>query len=314
MNINGHHHISMITKDAKRNNAFYTKVLGLRRVNMTVNQDSPNMYHLFYGDRTGAPGTELTFFEIPNAGQTHKGTNSISRIGLFVPTIESLDYWKGRFTQFGVAFQEEVTEYANKTALHFRDHEMLEMVLLVVPENTVLPAHWEAWEKSDVPQQHRILGMASVELKVRNPKATVELLHDIFGYEVVAQQGNETIIQTKSGGVLSELVLIEEDGPAEKPGRGSVHHVAIRVENVEQLQKYDELLKARRIGTSSVVDRHYFESVYFRDANNILFELATDEPGFAKDGNYDHLGIELELPPKFESQREAIISKLRPLS
>ena len=313
MNINGHHHISMITKDAKRNNAFYTKVLGLRRVNMTVNQDSSDMYHLFFGDRTGSPGTELTFFEIPNAGQTHKGTNSISRIGLFVPTVESLGYWKERFTRFGVAFHAEVTEYANKAGLHFRDHEMLEMVLLVVPEHTVLPAQWEAWEKSDVPKEHRILGMASVELKVRNPKATVEVLHELFGYEVVEQKESQTIIQTEAGGVFSELVLIEEDGPAEKPGRGSVHHVAIRVENVAQLKRFDELLKARGVTTSNVVDRYYFESVYFRDANNILFELATDEPGFTIAGDIETLGEKLHLPPKFEHRREEIEAMLTPL-
>ncbi len=313
MNINGHHHISMITKDAKRNNEFYTKVLGLRRVNMTVNQDSPNMYHLFYGDRTGSPGTELTFFEIPNAGQTHKGTNSISRIGLFVPTNASLDYWKERFTRFGVSFNEENTDYANKKALHFRDHEMLEMVLLVIPESTKLPDQWQAWEKSDVPAEHRILGMASIELKVRNTNATMEVLHDIFGYELIEQRGNQTIIQTNAGGVFSELVIIEDAGPIEKAGRGSVHHVAIRVENVEQLKRYDELLKSRGLRTSSVVDRYYFESVYFRDANNILFELATDEPGFTIAGDIETLGEKLHLPPKFEHRREEIEALLEPL-
>lgn len=313
MNINGHHHISMITKNAKRNNEFYTKILGLRRVNMTVNQDSPNMYHLFYGDRTGSPGTELTFFEISNAGQTHKGTNSISRIGLFVPTMESLHYWKERFKRFGVTSKEEITEYANKKALHFHDHEMLEMVLLVIPENTNLPPQWQAWEKSDVPEEHRILGMASIELKVRNTNATVEVLHDIFGYELVEQQGNHTIIQTNAGGVFSELVIIEEEGPVERAGRGSIHHVAIRVENIEQLKRYDELLKARGLNTSSVVDRHYFESVYFRDGNNILFELATDEPGFTIAGDIETLGEKLHLPPKFEHRREEIIAMLEPL-
>ena len=129
----------------------------------------------------------------------------------------------------------------------------------------------------------------------------------------MAQQGNETLIQTEAGGVLSELVLIEDDGPAEKPGRGSVHHIAIRVENIEQLQKYDERIRARRIGTSGVVDRHYFDSVYFRDANNILFELATDEPGFTIAGNIETLGEKLHLPPKLEHRRQEIEAILTPL-
>src|SRR5690554_3535919 len=146
--IPGHHHISMITKKVSRNNHFYRLVLGLRRVKVTVNQDAPSMYHLFYGDKTGSPGTELTFFEIPAVGKTYRGTNAITRIGLLVPSEGSLHYWKDRFEQFGVKHG-EITTYANYPALKFEDHEGLRFVLLV--SNGKKVDHWETWEKSEVP-------------------------------------------------------------------------------------------------------------------------------------------------------------------
>src|SRR5690625_2260930 len=160
----GHHHISMITKDANQNNYFYKNILGLRRVKMTVNQDDPTMYHLFYGDLTGSPGTELTFFEMPPVGRTHPGTNAISRIGLVVSSNESLAYWKERFEQFDVKHG-EMTTFANRPALHFKDSDGLRLVLLVA-SGEKLP-HFETWEKSTVPKKHQIQGMGSVEITVR---------------------------------------------------------------------------------------------------------------------------------------------------
>ena len=310
--LKGHHHISMITKNGQKNNAFYTNVLGLRRVMMTVNQDSPDMYHLFFGDRTGAPGTELTFFEIPMSGMTHRGTNSISRIGLLVPSYESLQYWEAHFNEIGVK-HEGIGTFAGREALLFEDHEGLRMAL-INHNGADVPARWEGWDDSPVPSEHRILGMATIELTLREPKKTISLLQAVFKYSIVEENDEWIRIQTEEGGVFSELLLIQQDGPVERPGRGSVHHLAVRARDVAQLNRWDEAIRAQGVLTSGEVDRYFFQSVYFRDGNGILFEIATDEPGFAKDGNYDNLGEELELPPKFESQREAIISKLQPLS
>jgi glyoxalase family protein len=310
--LKGHHHISMITKSGQKNNEFYTKVLGLRRVMMTVNQDSPDMYHLFFGDKTGAPGTELTFFEIPMAGMTHRGTNSISRIGLLVPSHESLQYWEARFNELGVK-HEGIGTFAGREALLFEDHEGLRMALINHSGGDV-PVAWEAWDESQVPAEHRILGMATIELTVQDPMKTISLLQAIFHYKIIEQTPDWTRIQTEAGGIFSEILLVQQDGPVERPGRGSVHHLAVRARDVAQLNEWDEAIRAQGYVTSGEVDRHFFQSVYFRDGNGILFELATDEPGFAKDGNYDHLGEELELPPKLEAQREAIIAKLAPLS
>ena len=310
--LKGHHHISMITKNGQKNNDFYTNVLGLRRVMMTVNQDSPDMYHLFFGDKTGAPGTELTFFEIPMSGMTYRGTNSISRIGLLVPSTESLTYWEQRFNELGVK-HEGISTFAGREALRFEDHEGLRMAL-INHNGADVPARWEAWDDSPVPSEHRILGMATIELTVQSPMKTINLLQSIFSYKIVEQTAEWTRIQTEAGGIFSEILLVQQDGPVERPGRGSVHHLAVRARDVTQLNKWDEEIRAQGVVTSGEVDRHFFRSVYFRDENGILFEVATDEPGFAKDGNYDNLGEELELPPKFEGQREAIISKLLPLS
>lgn len=311
MTLKGHHHISMITKNAQQNNRFYTEVLGLRRVMKTVNQDSPNMYHLFFGDKTGAPGTELTFFEIPMSGRTYRGTNSISRIGLLVPDYNSLLYWEERLTQHKVKHK-GITFYAGQASLQFEDEEGLGFVLLN-HKNGATPEKWQAWDGSDVAAQHRILGMGTIELTVREPQKTIDLLQAIFGYEIVKQKDRWTRIQTEEGGIFSEIILFEQDGPAEKPGRGSVHHLAVRAKDLAQLNAWDEAIRARGYQTSGEVDRHYFRSVYFRDDNNILFEIATDEPGFAKDGDYENLGQKLDLPPKLEGMRAEIEAGLAPL-
>lgn len=188
--IRGHHHISMITKNAQENNYFYKHVLGLRRVKMTVNQDAPSMYHLFYGDRTGSPGTELTFFEIPQVGKTYRGTNAITRIGLLVPSEESLYYWKARFEKYHITYG-EITTYANYRALPFEDPEGLRLVLLA--SNGKKLDFWETWKKSPVPEEHQIQGMGPVEITVRRLEKLANMLTSMFGYTEVSRKDEEAI-------------------------------------------------------------------------------------------------------------------------
>ena len=309
--LNGHHHISMLTKNGKQNNHFYTTILGLRRVKKTVNQDSPSMYHLFYGDLTGAAGTELTFFEMPVAGRTVRGTNAITRIGLLVPSSESLLYWKERFQQLEVEHS-DITTYAGKEALFFEDHEGLRMVLLNHQGHDT-PAQWQAWDGNDIPGEHRILGMGTVEITVRYLQRTVNLLQDLFHYTVVAETDKETILQSIEGEVLGEIVVKELEGPSEKPGKGSIHHLALRVATVEELQEWDTKIKAQGLDSTGVVDRYYFQSLYFRDRNGILFEMATEGPGFTVDSAVEDLGKELDLPPFLEKKRAEIEAILEPL-
>ncbi|MBU5671728.1 ring-cleaving dioxygenase [Paenibacillus brevis] len=310
LKIPGHHHISMITKNANQNSRFYRDVLGLRRVKVTVNQDEPSMYHLFYGDKTGSPGTELSFFEIPPVGNTYRGTNAITKIGLLVPSEASLLYWKARFEELGVEHG-GITTYANHPALLFEDSEGLRMALLVSHGAKV--THWQTWEKSAVPAEHQIQGMGTVEITVRRLDKLASTLTDMLGYTEVSRTDDEAIFQSIEGEAFGEIVVKYLDGPSEKPGRGSIHHLAIRVKSDEELIYWEEQVRARGFHSSGIVDRFYFKSLYFRESNGILFEIATDEPGFTVDGDVDTLGEKLDLPPFLEEHRAEIENKLIPL-
>lgn len=309
--IPGHHHISMITKNASQNNHFYRSILGLRRAKITVNQDDPSMYHLFFGDKTGSPGTELSFFEIPPVGRTHRGTNAITRIGLLVPSEDSLQYWQSRFEEYGVEHG-EITEFANHTALLFEDPEGLRLALLV--SNGAKVEHWETWEKSTVPAEHQIQGMGTVEITVRRLDKLANTLTELFGYKEVSRTETSAIFQSIEGEVFGEIVIKSLDGPSEKPGRGSIHHLAIRVKNDQELAYWNEQVRARGFQSSGIVDRFYFKSLYFRESNGILFEIATDGPGFTADGDsIETLGEKLVLPPFLEDRRVEIEANLKPI-
>jgi len=306
----GHHHISMMTKSAKENNYFYKTILGLRRVKVTVNQDDPTMYHLFYGDLIGSPGTGLTFFEMPLVGRTYRGTNAITRIGLLVPSEDSLVYWKKRFEQYDVQ-HENITTYAKRPALPFEDSDGLRMVLLVSKGEEL--SHFQAWENSTIPTEHQIKGMATVEITVRRLEKLKRTLTELFGYTVVSQTDEEVIVQATRDDIFGEILIKHLDGPTEKPGRGSIHHVAIRVKDEEALLYWDEQVRKRGFRSSGIIDRYYFKSLYFRESNGIVIEIATDGPGFTVDENLEGLGKELDLPPFLEGRRSEIEAKLTPL-
>ncbi len=309
--IPGHHHISMMTKDVNENNYLYQKTMGLRRVKKTVNQDDPTMYHLFYGDRVGSPGTELTFFGMPYIGNTYRGTNAITRIGLLVPSDASLTYWQERFETFDVTYTNEITKYAGRKALHFEDRDGLRLVLLVA--NGEKATFWEQWEKSDVPMEHQILGIGPVEMTVRRLEKLTNTLTDLFGYVEKTRTDEEVVFQSITGEVFGEIVVRQLEGKSEKPGRGSVHHLAIRVKNGEELAYWDEQVKKWGFDSTGIVDRYYFKSLYFRESNGIVFEIATDGPGFTIDGDIETLGETLDLPPFLEGRRTEIEAKLQPI-
>ena len=309
--IAGHHHISMVTKNAQVNNEFYKEILGLRRVKKTVNQDDPSMYHLFYGDVTGSPGTELSFFEIPLVGRTHRGTNAITRIGLLVPSYDSLVYWKERFSLLGVEHG-NITTYAGREALHFEDSEGLRMVLLNNNGESV-PDHWGVWKDSNIEEQHRILGMGAVEMTVQSLDSLSKTLENIFGYVLISRTDKQAMYQSIKGQAFGEIVIVEQDGPKEKPGKGSIHHLAIRVKDGEELRAWEQRIKDFGFNVMKITDRYYFESLYFREENGILFELATDGPGFTVDSSIEDLGKKLDLPPFLEPKRSEIEEKLVPI-
>ena len=205
----------------------------------------------------------------------------------------------------------EITTYANRLALQFEDAEGLRLVLLV--SNGEKVEHWETWEKSEVPAKHQIQGMGSVEMTVRRLDKMASTLTEMFGYTEVSRNDQEAIFQSIKGEVFGEIVVKYLDGPTEKPGRGSIHHLAIRVKNDAELAYWEEQVKQRGFHSSGIIDRFYFKSLYFRESNGILFEIATDGPGFTVDGDVEHLGEKLDLPPFLEGQRAEIEANLAPI-
>ncbi|WP_064093552.1 ring-cleaving dioxygenase [Rossellomorea aquimaris] len=317
--LKGQHHVSAITANAKKNYEFYTKTLGLRLVKKSINQDDTSVYHLFYADERGNPGTDLTFFEIPHAGNTYEGTNSISLTSLRVNSDESLEYWKKRFQELEVE-HDEISHRTGRAALGFRDFEG-QRLMLVSDENNSGVSGGKPWDKSPVPVQHGIVGLGPITLTVARSDYTGTILKNVLGFREtrsfpshVDGQPDVRVFETGEGGTGGEVHLEErKDLPQERPGRGSVHHVAFRVEDEKELRQWVEWVTDNRLPNSGFVERFYFRSLYFRDPNGILFELATDGPGFETDENFETLGENLSLPPFFESQRESIEAKLKPL-
>lgn len=319
MEFKGIHHVSAITKTASENFQFYTKVLGLRLIKKTVNQDDISVYHLFYGDEVGNPGTELTFFEIPNAGRNVDGNNSISALSLRVPNDQALNFWTRRLDEFGVE-HEEVKQRAGRATLAFKDFEGQRLVLVSDENNTGVPGG-KPWDRSPVPAEFAILGLGPVQLTVAQPDLTISVLTELMGFRRKGQypsfvEGQPDIIvfETGEGGTGAEVHLEERtDLAPERLGRGGVHHVAFRVEDEEELRAWITQIRGARFPNSGFVDRFYFRSLYFREPNGILFEVATDGPGFATDEDPAHLGESLALPPFLEPKRAQIEAHLKPL-
>lgn len=231
MNIVGHHHISMYTKDAKRNKDFYTNVLGLRLVEKSVNQDNPSMYHLFYGDEVGTAGTILSFFEIPNAGHKQPGTETIYRFSLLVPNQAALHYFEKRLDNNGI--KSERLYYLGQEGIVFKDEDDLEIILLV-NDSFEVPHQWQHNAYSEIPQAYQILGIGPVELRVRNAARTVEFLENVLGYR---KRDNKSfdVLTLAPQGLYSDFVVIEQQGQRERPGRGYIHHIAVNTPQMSDL-------------------------------------------------------------------------------
>ncbi|GAK13528.1 ring-cleaving dioxygenase [Geomicrobium sp. JCM 19039] len=314
MKLRGQHHISSLTKDAKKNLAFYRNVLGMKLVKKTVNQDNTSFYHLFYADEQGTPGTEVTFFEIPNLAQKHDGTNTINEISLRVSSVAALSFWKTRFERYQVTHNEVQT--MNDTAvLPFQDPEGHKMLLVAESD---LDDKREPSSPEEIPNDYNILGLGPVRLKVQYVEPTSDVLTDVLGFTKKGEYKNGEhrvfVFEADRAG-LSGQVHVEEDktSPKAREGRGSVHHVAFRVETEEELQQWVKRIEDEGFQTSGFVDRYYFRSLYFREPNGILYELATDGPGFAIDEPVDQLGKSLSLPDFLEPNRKEIEAKLQPL-
>lgn len=306
MKINGHHHVSMYTKDIKQNKDFYTNVLGLRLVEISVNQDNPAMYHLFYGDEEGSPGTLLSFFEIPNASVTKKGTNSIHRLSLLVPNYEALEYFEQRLNQNGI--ETHPIHYAGHDGISFEDRDALEIVLL--PNNDMAyPNVWKKNHYSDIPEAFQVLGMGPVELRVRDIEKSAQFLMETLGY---TRRTDSNIFTLDVSGLYSDFVVVEQDGHTVTPGRGYVHHIAVDMPEEKDLEALIEKLDQLRGKHTGIINRWFFKSVYYRQ-NGIMFEFATSEPGFMVDTKKEDLGKKLNLPKFLEKDRAEIMKHLKPI-
>jgi glyoxalase family protein len=319
MKLLGLHHVSILTGKAERNFQFYTKILGLRLVKKTVNQDNTESYHLFYGDAKGSPGTEITFFDIPGLGTTYPGVSSISSTSLRVNSTDALYYWEKRLTEYGIR-HEGIAKRATRDSLAFHDFEGTRLILVADNGEKGVSAG-VPWDKTDIPLQYAIVGLGPVTLTVANPDPTEEVLTNVMGFEKVgvypSLAGDFPDIQvfaTGEGGSGAEVHLeTRPDLPRERPGRGSVHHVAFRIPNEQEYNQWAQRIAASGLMNSGKVERYYFKALYFREPNHILFELSTDTPGFDVDEPIETLGEKLALPTFLEPRRAEIEAKLRPL-
>ncbi|MGO1060444.1 ring-cleaving dioxygenase [Planococcus sp. FY231025] len=319
MKLEGIHHVSAITANADKNHDFFTRILGMRLVKKSVNQDSTSSYHLFYADAVGTPGTDMTYFDIPMAGRTYAGVSSISNTALRVKSEEALHYWMDRFSEHGVPHG-EIAEVFGRSALAFQDFEGSRL-MLVVDDGTGIE-YGIPWAKAGIPEDFAIVGLGHVRLTVRKNDKTAKVLTEIMGFRQIGSYPPQVpgmkeilVFSTGKGGPAGEVHLEERtDLPVERPGRGSVHHVAFRVKTYEEYSKWNDYLRSNGFMTSGEVDRYYFKAIYFREPNGILFELSTDEPGFATDEPMETLGEKLALPPFLEPKREQIEASLRPLA
>lgn len=313
MQLTGIHHLTAVTADAARNHAFYTETLGLRLVKKTVNQDDVSAYHLFYADGQATPGTDLTFFEWP-VPREQRGTHSIVRTGLRVANEAALAWWARRCDELKVK-RGEIGERDGRAMLEMEDGEGQRLALVV--DGGRGDAH--PWARSPVPAAHQIRGLGPITLSVPRLEPTDRVLREVLAMRrerrYRAESGADVQVYAMGeGGPAAELHLAVEPAlAAARPGAGGVHHVAFRTPNDEEYRAWAERLAKMRMPTSGPVNRFYFRSLYFREPNGILFEIATDGPGFAADEPMEHLGETLALPPLLEPRRTEIEAGLKPV-
>lgn len=313
MQLNGIHHLTAITANAPGNKRFYTDTLGLRLVKKTVNQDDTSAYHLFYADGLAQPGTDLTFFDWP-AARERRGTHSISRTGLRVAA-DSFDYWAGRLTDAGLTVG-GIASLDGRASLDFEDPEGQRFRLTEDAPGVTAAA----WAKSPVPAQHQIHGLGPITISVPDLAPTETVLLHVMAMRKAREypspdgQGTVHVYEMGDGGPAAELHVAVQPGlPTARQGAGGVHHVAFRVPDKTAIHEWAQRLNQLRVPSSGEVERYYFRSLYFREPGGNLFEIASDEPGFAVDEPLETLGESLSLPPFLEGRRAQIEAGLRPL-
>jgi len=310
MDLGGLHHLTAVTADASRNVAFYVDVLGLRLVKKTVNQDDVSAYHLFYADELGSAGTEVTFFEWAHMAPTARGAGAVTTTGLQVPGAASLEYWAERLAMHGRATHP--VRRAGRAGLAFEDPEGQRLELIDATGGSL---GGTPRRDGPVPVEHAIRGLHLVELTVGRLDWTARMLTELMGFRAAGDEDGVALFETGPGGPGSEVHVRERpELPREQLGYGGVHHVAFRVANDEEHAAWRERLATLGVPVTPVIDRFYFKSIYFREPGGVLYEIATDGPGFATDEDPAHLGEALALPPFLEPRRAQIERGLKPIA
>lgn len=316
LELGGLHHVTAVTARASANVDFYTQTLGLRLVKKTVNQDDVSAYHLFYGDEIGNAGTEVTFFDWSMTAPHRPGSREASEIGLRVHGEDALRWWLQRFDELGVEHG-EIEEVGGFKRLTFSDPEKQRLALI---DDSAQPAvdPGTPWDKSPVPAEYGIRGLGAFTLTVHQLEPTAMVLTQALNFRQTDQweNGDRMLVRFETGaGGAGGTVLVEvaPDLPRAMLGHGGVHHVAFRVPTHEQHEEWQAHLTEIGLHPTPVIDRFYFKSVYFREPGGVLFELATDGPGFATDEDVEHLGESLALPPFLEPRRAQIEAGLTPI-
>ncbi|SFQ69737.1 glyoxalase family protein [Psychrobacillus psychrotolerans] len=310
--LKGIHHVTAITSSAEENYRFFTYVLGMRLVKKTVNQDDIQTYHLFFADDVGGAGTDMTFFDFPNIPKGTHGTNEIYRTGFRVPTDAALVYWVKRFDRLDVKHT-GIQEQFGTQVLSFVDFDD-QQYQLVSDENNNGVAAGTPWQKGPIPLEFAITGLGPITIRIAEFDYMKEVLEKVLLFKEIGQNGSFHLFEVGEGGNGAQ-VIIEKNVilPPGRQGFGTVHHAAFRVEDRAVLDEWTQRMESFGFKTSGFVDRFFFQSLYSRVANGILFEFATDGPGFMGDESYETLGEKLSLPPFLEPQREQIEGLVRPI-
>jgi glyoxalase family protein len=298
--IPGIHHVTCITGDVQKNVDFYVGVMGLRFVKKSINQDLPDTYHLYFADYVGSPGTAMTFFGWPTWPPRRKGSGQVTTVSFAVPE-RSLDHWSSRLKSLAVPARRSERLGAGVITLEDPDGIEVEVV------GQASGKDWTPWRYGPVPVEHAIRGFHSVTLTVAESGATAELLTQTMNFRQTSHEGNRTRFETGAGGPDSVVDVIESpEGPVGEESIGTVHHVAFRAPDDATHKAWREALVAAGRNVTPVIDRWYFQSIYFREPGGVLYEIATDGPGFTVDEKPENLGSGLSLPPWFDVRRERL--------
>ena len=305
--LHGIHHITAISSDPQANIDFYTKVLGMRMVKLTVNYDDPSVYHLYFGDAAGSPGSILTFFPFPDAQAGKVGNGQVSAIGYSIAPA-SVEFWAERFSRLGIRFDGPFRRFDHEV-ISFWDNDGLPLELVADSNRS-----GKSWRSSPIGSEHELKRFSSAALSVTKDDSTSRLLTDVMGLKLADTDGNRKRYATGDGEHRQWVDIIENpEARRGIPGPGTVHHIAWRCLNADHAG-WRKKVAAAGYNVTDIVDRNYFQSIYYREHAGILFEIATDEPGFAVDQRESELGTKLVLPPWLEPKREAIERRLPPVN